>query len=213
MIAEQVYQRYLDSLLAGKRLECNQIVKQLLDDNIDIQLLYTDLFQKSLYTVGDLWEHNRISVAREHLATAITESLMHLTYPVLFSAEREQAGKTAVISCAANEFHQIGGKMAADMFELNGWDAHFLGANTPVDHMLEHIQEVKPDLVGLSLSIYFNLDSLKKGIEAFRSSFSNLDILVGGQAFRWGGLDALRQYPGTEYAPSLKSLKESLAAA
>ena len=94
---------------------------------------YNNLFQKSLYRVGELWESNRISVAKEHLATAITEGLLNLVYPKLFEPEQYRKGRTILISCTANEFHQIGGKMVADVCELNGWDSHFLGANTPVN--------------------------------------------------------------------------------
>ncbi len=211
MITESLYQRYLDLLLKGNRFACSHIVQELMDQDIDIKILYTDLFQKSLYTIGDLWESNQITVAKEHLVTAITEGLLNLVYPRLFDREAHRKNKKVVISCAANEFHQIGGKMVADIFELNGWDGHFLGANTPVDHMLEHIQEIRPDGVGLSLTVYFNLPALKSGIEAIRSNFSNLDIFVGGQAFHWGGHDLLKRYSGTYYIQSLDALHRDIA--
>lgn len=208
MISDKLYEKYLDLLLNGKRVDCGRIVQDLLEKGVTIKKLYTDIFQKSLYRVGELWEFNRISVAKEHLATAITEGLLNLTYPMLFETEPYQKGKKVVISCAANEFHQIGGKMVADIFEFNGWDSQFLGANTPVAHMLEHIQEMKPDLVGLSLSVYFNMGSLKTAIEAIKLNFSNLDIFIGGQAFRSGGVDMIKRYPGTEYIPSLDELEK-----
>lgn len=208
MISEIIYKDYLRLLLQGHRSGCGRIVNQLLDQDVEIKALYTDLFQKSLYTVGELWEFNKISVAKEHLATAITEGLLNLTYPRLFGDENQSSSRTAIISCAANEYHQIGGKMVADIFELNDWDAHFLGANTPVDHMLAYIQETKPDLVGLSLSIFFNLAALKSEIEAIRSNFHNLDLLIGGQAFRFGGIQMTKQYSGTEYIPSLAELEK-----
>jgi len=162
MIDSTFYQEYLEALLQGRRADCGRRVQQLLDQDIDIKNLYTDLFQKSLYEVGRLWELNRISVAREHLVTAITEGLLGLVYPRLFDSDRPPASRKVVISCAANEYHQIGGKMVADVFEMNGWESHFLGANTPIDQMLAHIGDTKPDLVGLSLSVYFNLAPLKK---------------------------------------------------
>jgi MerR family transcriptional regulator, light-induced transcriptional regulator len=206
MITPQLYQEYLGFLLKGERLACGRIVQGLMDQDIEIKTLYTDLFQKSLYAVGELWEFNKVSVAKEHLVTAITEGLLNLIYPRLFEKELQKKNKKVVISCAVNEFHQIGGKMVADIFELNGWDSHFLGANTPVQHLLEYIQDVKPDLAGLSASVYFSLPSLKAGIEAIRSEFRNLDILVGGQAFHQGGKNILTQYSGVRYVGSLDEL-------
>lgn len=213
MITESLYQEYLTLLLDGNRRECTHIVQQLLDRNIEIKTLYTDLFQKSLYEVGRLWEFNKISVAKEHLVTAITDGLLNLVYPRLFDRAAPDSSnvRKVVISCAANEFHQIGGKMVADMFELNGWDSQFIGANTPVDHMLAHIQDEKPDLVGLSVSVYFNMPALKAGLAAIRGNFQHLDILVGGQAFYWGGTEIPRQYSGTTYVPSLDRLTSLIA--
>ena len=213
MITKALYQEYLTLLLEGNRRECARIVQQLLDQNIEIKTLYTDLFQKSLYEVGRLWEFNRISVAKEHLVTAITEGLLNLVYPRLFekASGDSRNEKKVVISCAANEFHQVGGKMVADIFELNGWDSQFLGANTPVDQMLAHIQDEKPDLVALSVSVYFNMPALKAGLAAIRANFHHLDIFVGGQAFNWGGTEIARQYARTAYVSSLDRLISLIA--
>ena len=209
LISRKLYEQYLTALLKGRRSVCTRIVQQLLEQEIELKTLYTDLFQKSLYEVGELWERNTISVAKEHLATAITEGLLNLVYARLFSG-RNSTGKKVVISCAANEFHQVGGKMVADVFEMHGWDSHFLGANTPVEELLGYIQESDPDLLGMSLSVYFNLPSLQKGLEAVRADFKNLDVFIGGQAFRWGGLEAIKPYPGVLYIGSLADLEKEI---
>lgn len=184
------------------------MVQRLLDDRIEIKELYAGLFQKSMYTVGELWETNRITVANEHLATAITEGLLNLVYPSLFETDR--IGKTAIVSCAANEFHQIGGKMVADIMELNGWDAHFLGANTPCEDISAHIEQVGADVVALSLSILSNIDSLRHCMDVIKNDFPTMQLLLGGQAFRWGGLDVIKEYSGAEYLPSLLALEKAI---
>ena len=211
LITEKLYNKYFNYLLQGKRAECSQIVQDLLDRDIDIKNLYTDLFQKSLYKVGELWEYNKISVAKEHLASSITESLLNLIYPRLFDKRSSGKNKKVIVSCAANEYHQIGGKMVADIFELHGWDSYFLGANTPYDQLINYIDEVKPDIAGLSLSVYFNLNSFNEEIDALKSNFTNLDIFVGGQAFKWGGTDLLRKHKGIHYIDSLDILEKEIA--
>ncbi len=206
MVHQNTYDAYLNALLAGRRLECRKIVQDLLDTHIEIRELYSQLFQRSLYKVGELWENNRITVANEHLATAITENLLNLVYPSLFATDR--IGKKAVISCSANEYHQVGGKMVADILELNGWDGYFIGANKPHGDMAQYIQDTKPDLVGFSLSIPSNINSLKQAIDVVRTDFPNMDLLVGGQAFRWGGLDTIKKYKNTIYISTLDELEK-----
>ncbi len=210
MISDQTYRDYLNALLQGNRHECTRIVQNLLEKKIAIKHLYEDLFKTSLYHVGKLWEFNRITVADEHVATAITERVMSLVYPTLFNPDEPRKKKRMLVSCAANEFHQIGGKMIADIGELNGWDSFFLGANLPADHLLAQIQETKPDLVGLSLSVYFNMDILKQELEMIRTHFNHLDIIVGGQAFKWGGLDMIKRFSATEYIATVDEIEKQI---
>jgi methanogenic corrinoid protein MtbC1 len=208
MIEDKVYNDFLSALLEGDRKSCISITKKNISENVPVKEIYLNLFQKALYEVGDLWERNKISVSVEHMATAIVEGLFVLVYPMIFSAEH--TGKKAVISCLANEFHQVGGKMIADIFELNGWDGYFLGANMPVDGLVEFINEKKPDMLGLSLSIYFNMNALLDAINAVRHNFSDLDIIVGGQAFRWCGKDVIARFKGVTYIESIDRLEKMI---
>ena len=53
-----------------------------------------------------------------------------------------------MISCIDKEFHEIGARMAADVFELNGWNTYFLGASMPTREIVKFIEVKKPDVVG-----------------------------------------------------------------
>lgn len=203
-----VYELYLSSLLAGDRHGCQKVVEQLLASGVDIRQLYVGLFQHALYRVGELWERNQISVAKEHLATAITESLLTLVHPVIFRTPR--CGRRAVVSCVANEYHQLGGKMVADILELHGWDSYFLGANTPVDALLAMLEEKRPELLCLSLSVYFNLPSLLSALKHVHDAFPALRVLVGGQAFRWGGIDQVADINAVEIISSIDALEQAI---
>ncbi|WP_073372816.1 B12-binding domain-containing protein [Desulfofustis glycolicus] len=83
MISEDVYDRYLEALLRGDSCTCLKIIDGLLDEQVRPIVMYVDLLQRSLYRIGELWEHNRVSVATEHLATTITERTLAAIYPTL----------------------------------------------------------------------------------------------------------------------------------
>ncbi len=202
---DEAYRRYLDGLLTNNRQQCRVCFEQWLEATTELRTLYEDLVRRSLYEVGDLWERGRISVATEHLATAISEGLLNLTYPRLFA--RPRLGKSAVVTCVANEYHQIGGKMVADLFELNGWRGYFLGANTPVRDVQALIAEKQPDVVALSVASAFSLDALISGAGEIRAAFPKVPILVGGQAFRWGGRERVERLPGVRCLLTLSELE------
>ena len=75
-------------------------MQELVSADTQVKHLYTDLFQRSQYRVGELWESQRISVAVEHLATAITERMLTLVHPQVFSgtARNRTINVTPVVS-------------------------------------------------------------------------------------------------------------------
>lgn len=200
--------QYLAALLHGNRRNCQAIVQNVIDQGISVRDLYVDLFQRSLYRVGELWEQGRVSVATEHLATAITESLLTLIYPRLF--EQPHIGRSAIVSCAANEHHQIGGKMVADTFELNGWNGYFLGANTPASELLRLTEEKQPDVLALSLALPSGMDELVRTARSIRSLFPALPIWVGGHAFQWAAGQRVREINGVSVLSGLDELERRL---
>ena len=209
VIDEGIYQQYLSALLAGDREACASIVQDQLAAGTALKALYVQLFQRAQYEVGELWEQGRISVAVEHLCTAITQRMLTLIQThTLKGAPRE---RTIVIACVADEFHQLGGRMIADFCELRGWRGHFLGASSSLEELLQLIETRKPDLLGLSLSIYFNLPALIRALDAVTTQYPELPVVVGGQAFRWGAEEALKPYPGVRYLASLDELEHVLA--
>jgi methanogenic corrinoid protein MtbC1 len=204
-VPEAVYRTYLAGLLAHDRRQCRASFQQWLEADAGLRSTYEGLVRRSLYEVGDLWERGRISVATEHLVTAISESLLNLTYPRLFAQPRN--GKSAVITCVPNEYHQIGGKMVADVFELNGWRGYFLGANTPVGEAITLIAEKRPEVVALSVATTFGLAEVVSAAAQIRAAFPEVAILVGGQAFRWGGKERVERLPGVRCLTSLGELE------
>lgn len=206
MINQEIYDKYKIALLSGDRKSCTQIVNELIEKKTEIKTIYEDLFQKSMYDVGDLWERNKISVAVEHISTAITETLMNLIYPHLFSSEK--LNKKALVTCTPGEFHQIGAKMVADFFELHSWNSYFLGANTPLKDFLNYVAEIKPDLIVISTSISFNLNNLEKLILEINSQFPDKKIIIGGQAFRWGGALQFDKFDNVQIIKSLSELTD-----
>jgi len=203
------YDEYLAGLLRGDRAACTRIVQDLLAAGVPLKTLYTDLLGAALYQVGELWQSNRISVATEHLATAVTQSVMNdAATQTLFN--HEPAGRSLIVSCLTNEYHQVGGRMVADIAELKGWDTSFLGANTPLPDLLSFIDEKRPDVLALSAAFYTNLPNLRAAIEAVRGRYPLLPIWLGGQAFRWGGQELETEYPHVRVFHTLADFETAL---
>lgn len=209
VIEESVYQTYVTALLAGKRVFCAGMVQSLMTQGVSVQDLYIGLLQRAMYDVGERWEHEQMTVASEHLATAITGQMLSLILSL--ASKDHKKNKNMVIACVADEFHQLGARMMADFCQIRGWDSHFHGANTSIPDLLHTIETLHPTLLGLSLSLPSNLASLIKTIDAVSHHHPELPILVGGQAFRWAGMETLQTYPNTTCIASLDEFAQKLA--
>ncbi len=174
---------YLDALLAGDRATATAQVMGLVDGGMPIKSIYLDVFQASQLELGRLWLSGGISVAQEHFCTAATQAIISLLYPSIFSGPRN--GKSMVATSVGGEFHELGVRMVADFFELDGWSTYYLGADCPPPSIVTALRERKACLLCLSATMVSNLPGVAAVIQLVRSAFpaSEVRIMVGGGPF------------------------------
>ncbi len=175
---------FLQAILAGRRKAAATVASEALAAGHPVPDLYVDVFQESLYEVGRLWEANRVTVAEEHMATAITQFVLAETYSRI-EIPGQQHGR-AVVAGVQGELHQVGGNMVADMLETEGWDVRFLGTNVPQPGVLRALEEHSATLLGITATMLFNLPSVAELIETVHRHFGadRPRVIVGGGAFR-----------------------------
>ena len=205
-MGKNVHFDFTQGLLSGNRKICSEYLNDFFDKGWTLIQIYEGIIKQSLYEIGELWESNKITVATEHLASAVTESLLSELYDKRASINKKN--KIAIVACVEKEVHQIGARMVSDVFEMNGWNVFFLGANTPTFELIKFTSEHKPDVIAISVSIFFHIPDLEKLIIEIRKSFPDLLILVGGQAFRKGGFDILTKYRKIKYLSNLVELQK-----
>lgn len=174
---------YLQAAIKGDRRAATHIALDAQQQVTDVVDLYVDLFQAAQYEVGRLWQENRITVAEEHMATAITQYVMAQIYSHFEGRDRDRG--RLVITGIEGELHQVGANMVADVLEARGWNVRFLGTNVPQEGVLQAIEEHHADAVGISATMLLSIPKAVHLIEALRNRFSTEcpRILLGGRAF------------------------------
>jgi methanogenic corrinoid protein MtbC1 len=170
------------ALLAGHQHEALAIVNRCIDEGHNLVDVEMNMIQPALYEIGMKWQLNQISVAQEHLSTAIAHSVM--TICLLRSPVPPMYGKRMLLACVQGNNHAVGARMVCDAFQLAGWDVQFLGADTPTSALVGHATEWKPDLIGLSVSFPQQLPATKDVIARLRERLgsSRPPVLLGGLA-------------------------------
>ncbi len=180
--------RFTEILLEGNSIKAINYSRAIVKDIQSLKEFHVKVVTYALYEVGKLWEKGAISVAQEHLATSVVMRIMSLLY--LDLANLDHVKGTAIVTSAANEYHEVGARIVADMLEVNGWDVIYLGANTPIEDVIKTGKENKPDFIALSVTMTFNLDNAIKLIQGIRKEkiLDGTKIIVGGYVFKYGQL-------------------------
>lgn len=175
---------FLDAIRRGDRRAAFRSLDEALDSGLDLNALYVDVVQPSMREIGRLWQENELTVAEEHLATAITESAMSRAFERVF-VWRDQRTPRLIAACADAERHQMGLRMLCDLLELEGWETIYLGASVPIESLTELVATREPDAIALSATIAPHIPRVRAAIAAIRAT--NLTrqpvIAVGGRAF------------------------------
>jgi methanogenic corrinoid protein MtbC1 len=184
MTAAGVYERYLQALLQGDRRAAMAVVDDAVQRDMGVRALYLEVFQPAMREIGRLWQENRITVADEHLATAITQAAMARLYDQLFAGAAAH-GPLLLAACADQERHELGLRMICDVLEMEGWDTIFLGASVPVEDLVRMVLDRKPEVVALSASIAPHVARVREAVRAIRLAVPHDGpmIVVGGRAF------------------------------
>lgn len=182
--AAEALERFLRALLDGDRRAAFAVLDDALAAGLDLSAVYLEVLQPALREIGRLWEENAISVADEHLATAITEAAMARVFERVY-AWQEATRPTLIAACADTERHQVGLRMLCDLLEARGWRTHYLGATVPVDDLVRMVRLRRPAVVALSAALAPHVPRIRAMITALREQLGDAVplIIVGGRPF------------------------------
>jgi MerR family transcriptional regulator, light-induced transcriptional regulator len=170
---------YQDALTVADAGGAGRVARQALGEGIGVAGLYQRVIAPAMWRIGELWEQGTISVADEHLATALTHQTMASIYgPSL--GHKVKPGRI-LMAAVEGEQHALGLRMATDIVELAGYETIYLGTNVPTVDLLQAVAARSPDLVGLSATMPSSIQALDRAIAEIQRVNLNLIVLFGGQ--------------------------------
>ncbi|MBE4907264.1 cobalamin-dependent protein [Bacillus luteolus] len=155
----------------------------------DSVFLFEDILAAAMRYVGDLWEINEITVADEHVASNVCNLLISRytldTIPANGSIENEihstSTTPKAMLFCIEGEQHSLGMKLVSSLFKEHGWDTRYLGANLPTNDSIIYANRWRPDVIGISVSLIYNLPALTEFLKRIDQLEYEPKIIVGGR--------------------------------
>jgi methanogenic corrinoid protein MtbC1 len=176
--------RYLLAALEGRRDEALKLVLGAFEGGVSADDLSVHVVQKVQAELGRMWQVGEVHAAEEHFASRIAERLMTLLHD---RAPRTNShGRTVIVASVGGNDHDLGSRMVADRFEIGGWRAVLLGANSPTYDLARSVIDYGADLVALSAALTLHVRSTHEVIRTIRALPERADVpvLVGGRPFQ-----------------------------
>ena len=127
--------------------------------------------------VGDEWHAGRLTVAQEHLATAVLHDYLLET---MRGMGPRANGPRVLVATPSGERHVVGAAIFAATVAADGWDVVYLGADLPMRDIAAAAASSRADVVALSLVYVEDPAARLDEILALRRSLPNVRIVVGG---------------------------------
>ncbi|HSG44561.1 MAG TPA: B12-binding domain-containing protein [Anaerolineales bacterium] len=143
-----------------------------------IEAVCTELIQKGISNVGELWYENKVSVQQEHFASSLA---MRRIDALLSAAPAPTRKETILVGCPAGEWHTFTPLMISLFLRRRGYKVIYLGANVPADRFVETVKDTKANLVLLVAQQLVSAATLQGTANAL--SNKNIPVAFGGRIF------------------------------
>jgi diguanylate cyclase (GGDEF)-like protein len=177
----ELARRFERALEAGSSHDAGVVVAEAFGADLSVASVQSNVIAPAMREIGDLWECGELTVGDEHLATAISQEVLgRMFMHALQSPPRSR--ERVMLAAAQGEHHVLGLRMAADVLEGAGFDVLYLGADVPLEALLDSCRTHTPAVLGLTVSIPQNLPAFIRTLRAVSALEEPPAIFAGGLA-------------------------------
>jgi methanogenic corrinoid protein MtbC1 len=152
--------------------------------------------RKAMDIVGKRFEDGEYFLPELIMAGDMLSQITDLVKPQLANLPHVEAKGKVIIGSVAGDIHDIGKNIVTFMLDVNGFEIHDLGIDVSPAKFVSAIQELKPDVVGLSGFLTLAFDSMKDTVAAIEAAGlrDQVGIMIGGGQVT----DLIREYTGAD---------------
>jgi DNA-binding transcriptional MerR regulator/methylmalonyl-CoA mutase cobalamin-binding subunit len=158
-----------------------------------------------LRALGTSWEEGKLTIAHEHLASAVMGGVLGMVTDVVDA----DSGGMVIVATPARQRHELGALLAAATAATAGWRVTYLGADLPADDIAAAARQRNASAVALSVVYPTDVDALAEEMRRLRSALPpHVEIIAGGEGAR--RLGAALTEAGVTYLPTLADFRKAL---
>jgi 5-methyltetrahydrofolate--homocysteine methyltransferase len=156
-----------------------RLVSGALDDGLDVHEILDDALISAMDDIGEMFSEGTIFVPEMLLAARAMKAGLKILRPILTATKTKPKG-TVLLATVQGDVHDIGKNLVGMMLEGAGYIVVDMGVNATKEAILEKVEELGPDVVGLSALLTTSMPAMAKTVAAFKEAAHAIPIIVGG---------------------------------
>ena len=136
----------------------------------------------AMTVLGDKFEREEVFIPELIMGGEIMKRIADELKPRIKGEAAVADRGTIVLGTVAGDIHDIGKDVVVLMLDVNGYDVHDLGIDVPVERFVAAVNELHPQVVGLSGLLTLAFDSMKATIAGIADAGlrDQVKIMIGG---------------------------------
>jgi 5-methyltetrahydrofolate--homocysteine methyltransferase len=175
------FEEMMESLTNLDVAKTEALAKAALEEGVPaIEILNRGLVP-GMQIIGERFRNGEIYLPEVLVVGKAMKGAMALLKPAFKKEGAPRRGKVA-IGTVKDDIHDIGKNLVIMMLEGNGWEVVDLGINVAAEQFCDAVQEMAPDILGLSALLTMTEPRLKEVIDALeaRGLRRKVKVMVGG---------------------------------
>ena len=179
-----------ESTKKSKKQLYKKLTEGNIEDSIKIYEEYVKIFSSAdffdkilkpvMYNIGEHWATNKISIATEHVASNIAQTLVK----IIMDRVSGSANKKKILICVPlGEEHHLGCDVLETYLSIKGFKIYNMGTSIPTESIISFIEYNKPDIIFVSITLQDNISAGQRLVRKIKEEYK-IPILIGGYAMQ-----------------------------
>ncbi|MFX1242105.1 MAG: B12-binding domain-containing protein [Promethearchaeota archaeon] len=182
MSDDTFYNEISDAIVNLDEEKAIEYANKAIIENMNLIEVIEKGFAEGIRTIGELWEDGEYFLPELMRGAQIMQNCLDLLIPHLQNSSAQISRGKVVIATIEGDIHSIGKTIVATMLRAYGYEVYDLGADVPVEKIVEEAIEKEADIIGVSALLTTTMTSQKKVIELLKEKnvANKFKVILGG---------------------------------
>ena len=180
MTKTELLHKLKQAVIDGDKQSCISAAQSWLELQADPISAVEQGLTPGIREVGRLYEEGEYFLPELVTSAEAMKAALNVLRPAIVEGSASLDKGSVIMATVEGDIHEIGKTIVSAILEARGFRVFDLGADVKLDILYDKIQEIDPDVVGLSALLTTTMSNQKKVVEEVQRQGWKAKVIVGG---------------------------------